>query len=861
MKNAAEWFTTIVRHLGIRPRRRVSPEALFLQFRDVLNSTNRSLEIITDIGDTLNGDYLFDVQYLRRSYGDLSASLERSLASFEKLTSGRYPRLRTVHRSIDENIRRAIDGASPQRRDLVVFAGDLDDSSANTVGGKARNIAELGNRLGLPVPAAFIITTQAGGAYLRHNRIQERAGLAGEAGDGMPYEEMQELILQGDMPAELGRAIERGLRRLRKSCDSDCYLAIRSSAGEEDGDLSFAGQFETVLNVPADISAVGKAYRKVLASLFAPGPVAYQRRFGYGTADMPMAVICMIMVDAAASGVVYSRDPQGAKDSIVINAAWGLGTSVVEGGADADYFRVSRGDPARILEQHIGAKASLAVRASGGGTATLPVPVHARTRPSLSPEQVAGIAGLAMQIEQHFRRPQDIEWAIDGSGKVLVLQARPLRMPESLLQRPARPAPEVPEVPIARRQGLSVHQGTATGRVFILRNPADLARVSRGDILVARHDASQFVRVMADVAAIITDTGALTSHMASLCREFRLPTAVNTGDMTRTLVHGQQVTVQIDEQAVTVYPGVVDHLLDRGGAGSRLMEDLAEYRKKRYLLRYIAPLNLVDPLRDDFTPKACRTLHDILRFIHEKSVAELVDRTGEGWQSRRAVKLDLPIPAGIVLIDIGDGLENAGSREQVTAEQVASVPLRAVIRGMVHPGVWRSEAVPLRANDFMTSMLRASDIVTDGAPRASASVAVVSRDYVNLSLKFGYHFIILDCFCSEVARNNHIYFRFAGGATDITKRSRRLQFIAGVLQEQGFSSKLKGDMIIARLANIGREEMEARLDVLGRLISFTRQLDAMLHDDGAVERHKNNFLNGAYGLPFLRGKQMPRKDP
>jgi pyruvate,water dikinase len=854
MKKAAGWLTTMVRRLRIRPRKRTSPEALFRQFRDVLKNNNRSLEIITDIGEVLSGDYLFDIQYIRRSYRELSASLEGSLSSFEKLTTRRYSRLRTVYQSIDENIRRAIDGASPQRKEMVVIVEDIDDSTAGSVGGKARNLAELGNRLGLPVPASFVITTQATEAYLLHNRVMERSGLTGGPDAGRAYQEARELILHGEMPKELSHAIERGLKRLRKRCRGDCYIAVRSSAGEEDSDFSFAGQFETVLNVPAETAAAERAYRKVLASIFAPSALVYQQRLGYAVMDMKMAVICMVMVDAAASGVAYSRDPRGANDSVVINATWGLGTSVVEGRTDADYFRVSKGDPFEILEQKIGTKESLAVRASGGGTATLSVPLTIRTRPSLMPGQVSRIAGLAVKIEQHFRRAQDIEWVIDGDGKVFLLQSRPLRDSEPAGKQPDRSVLDIEAQAIARKNGFAVYPGGATGRVFILRNPADLARVSRGDILVARHDASQFVRVMADVAAIITDTGALTSHMASLCREFRLPTAVNTGDMTRTLVHGQQVTVYIDEQAVTVYPGVMDQLRDQADAGSLRMEELAEYRKKRYLLRYIVPLNLVDPLRDDFSPKVCRTLHDILRFIHEKSVAELIEQAGAGWTSNRTVKLDLSIPAGIVLIDIGEGLQNAGPGDHVTADQVASVPLRAVIRGMVHPGVWRSEAVPLRANDFMTSMLRASDIVIDGAPGASASVAVISRDYVNLSLKFGYHYIILDAFCSEVTRNNHLYFRFAGGATDITKRSRRLKLIAAILQEQGFHIKLKGDMIVARLANIDPDEMEACLDVLGRLISFTRQLDALLHDDGAVERYKAYFLSGMYELPSMHGK-------
>ncbi len=125
-------------------------------------------------------------------------------------------------------------------------------------------------------------------------------------------------------------------------------------------------------------------------------------------------------------------------------------------------------------------------------------------------------------------------------------------------------------------------------------------------------------------------------------------------------------------------------------------------------------------------------------------------------------------------------------------------------------------------------------------------MAVISREYANISLKFGYHFIVLDCFCSENTRNNHIYFRFTGGATDMTKRSRRLQLIAEILGEYGFNIKTKGDLIVARLANIDREEAVTILDQLGRLISYTRQLDAVLQDDHAVKRYARNFLDGIY---------------
>jgi pyruvate,water dikinase len=144
-------------------------------------------------------------------------------------------------------------------------------------------------------------------------------------------------------------------------------------------------------------------------------------------------------------------------------------------------------------------------------------------------------------------------------------------------------------------------------------------------------------------------------------------------------------------------------------------------------------------------------------------------------------------------------------------------------------------------------MIRMSDIVADGTALTGSNLAVVTREYVNLTLKFGYHFTVLDCYCSETARNNHIYFRFAGGATDMVKRSRRISFIAAVLREYGFNLRTKGDFLIARLSNLKRDEMEVILDDLGRLMAFTRQLDAMMHDDGAVDRYARDFLEEKYG--------------
>jgi len=339
--------------------------------------------------------------------------------------------------------------------------------------------------------------------------------------------------------------------------------------------------------------------------------------------------------------------------------------------------------------------------------------------------------------------------------------------------------------------------------------------------------------------------------MASVCREFRVPTIVNAGNATQLLQDGQEVTVSIDDDGITIYDGIHSAIIKQKDAKSPNMENIHEFRKRRYVLRYISPLNLVDPLLDAFSVEGCKTIHDVLRFIHEKAVAELIERgreTASRLNDHTAVKLDLPIPAGILVFDTGGALDNAVKADKVTFEQIQSIPLKAVIRGMMHPGVWQCKAVSLRAGDFLSSMMRMTDIVNECGEFIGSNIAVASREYLHLSLRFGYHFNMIDCYQSENTRNNHVYFRFAGGATDLTKRSRRIGLIAYILKEYGFNIRTKGDLIIARLSNISQEETEEILDQSGRLIAYTRQLDAMLHDDGTVEKYARRFLEGKYEL-------------
>ncbi len=820
-------------------------ERMFRQFRDVLDSNNRALEIITQMGDVLGGEYLFDTQYVKRARDDLSSAVGRSLGVFDELTRGRYRKLPGVVSAIDARIGRVVDEAPSPSHDLVLFHEDVTPDRAAAVGGKNANIALLRNAAKLEVPDGFAITTAAFDSFIRHNGIGEKIQRHRAEGRRSP-EELREIVLRGEVPPDLDRELGKAIRKLRSRCGPGCTVAVRSSAEDEDGEHSFAGQFETILNVPLRRAAVEDAYREVIASLFSLKAAAYQERLGYALGSTRMAVACMAMVDAAVSGVLYTSNPVGPADTMVIDSSWGLGTSVVDGRTDADHLVVRKDGTGALVDEKVGRKQVKTVPLGETGTEERETTEEERGKRSLDPAQLARLLAVGSLVERYFRSPQDVEWAIDRQGTILVLQSRPLRMQGAAeTGRPAVELPAAERIAFAER-GTVVQEGVAAGRVHILRSMKELDSVPRGAVLVTRHDSSDVVRAMPVIAAIVTDTGAATSHMASLSREFRVPTLVNTGNATKVLEDGQAVTVVAAREGAAVYPGLV--ATSFASEGSARMEDLHEFRKRRYVLRLIAPLNLVDPMRDEFTPEACRTVHDVLRFIHEKSVASLIEGAGMGARSPRAVKLDLSVPAGIVVIDIGGGLANPEGKEHVTLEEITSVPFKALAGGMTHPGVWRSEAVPLTTGDFMSSMFRAPDIVSASAGSTRRNVAVISREYANVNVEFGYHYAIVDCYCSDTARNNHVNMRFAGGATDITKRSRRLQFLALVLEKHGFNMGVKGDLIMARLSNVRREDMIEILDQLGKLLGFTRQLDAVLHDDSDVERFARRFTRGTYEL-------------
>ena len=184
----------------------------------------------------------------------------------------------------------------------------------------------------------------------------------------------------------------------------------------------------------------------------------------------------------------------------------------------------------------------------------------------------------------------------------------------------------------------------------------------------------------------------------------------------------------------------------------------------------------------------------------------------------------------------------------VKVEDVTSGPLLALLDGLTAEGVWATGPADMDLDGFMSSATRSLSLTATLTAKPQQNLAIVSDRYLNLSLKLGYHFNILDCYLTETRNDNFIYFRFAGGVTGLDRRSRRATLLKRILERHDFVVEGRGDLVVARIKKVSLETMMDRLEMIGRLVGFTRQLDIFLKDDKLVERCIECFLRGEYNV-------------
>ncbi len=828
----------------------------FASFRELLENNNQALFSMADMEEKVSEDFVFDLGYLHQQVDHLGQCLAKIVAALNRLTQNGYQELFPILESIQEDIRQEIAAvpAIPETPYILPLQA-LTREKAVIVGSKMANLGEIKNRLELDVPRGFAITASAYQAFIN------KSGLAAEIEDRLQQaniddlktlqavsREIQDLVEHASLPADL----EQILRLAAEALPTD-RLAVRSSAVGEDTEFSFAGQFATLLNVPVkDLPAY---YKKIVASKFTSRAIFYWKHYNFSVQSLPMAVGVLAMVPATASGVMFSADPQHPEsDRVLINAVWGLGKYAVDGTITPDHFSAARSEPHQLLDQKI-ARKPLALKCDPqGGCVEAALPLEEAGAPCLTPDQVKSLAHIAATLEKHFGCPQDIEWAVDEGGQIIILQSRPLRLsaPAPARAKPGAPkAASGPRRPPLIQHGVRAVGGVAAGVVHILKSDKELEGIPEGAVVVARQPSARLVLVMDRINAIITEVGSPTDHMTILTREFRLPTLVDVGGATEILQPGQLVTVDAD--SARIYPGLVLELLERRVERPAHWRDNLVFLKLKEILKKIAPLYLIDPESPEFKAENCRTLHDITRLSHEKAmdamfaldVEEAVTATG-------VCRLKTDLPLNLFILDLGGGLAVSG-RPEIEEKDIVSRPFKAVLRGFHHPEVsWAGSVAPDLKGFISVFANTMYDMNKADRGLGGKSFAIITDNYLNFNSRLGYHFGLVDTYLSEEVNDNYISFQFKGGAASIDRRERRVRLLSRLLEELGFKVRVKGDLVQGRMVKFSLLQSEQTLEMVALLMAFCRQLDLALASEALMDRCLQAFRRKDYSLACLR---------
>ena len=422
-----------------------------------------------------------------------------------------------------------------------------------TVGGKGANLGEM-IYAGLPVPPGFVIAIDAYQRFYESGDIGSEiaARLATVDVDDADSLEaasrsLRDLVIGAEIPADVRSAIIEAYRALpAPRGGGGAVVAVRSSATAEDtAQFSFAGMFESFLNVRGE-AALLRRVKECWASTFGARVLFYRIKQGM-PAEMPVAVIVQTMIDSAKSGVMFTVDP-ASRDStrLVIEAAWGLGEVVVLGEVTPDRYVVDKGTLATTAA-HIARKDFLVARdASGTGNVRVDLSHDPRAEARvLSDAELRTIAQLGLRAEEHYGAPQDVEFAIEGDA-VYLTQTRPITTLATLATHAAPAAEAHAESQQSGRllvRGLGASPGVASGNARVLAGASEAGKLRAGEVLVARMTSPDWVPVMRRAAAIVTDAGGMTSHAAIVSRELGIPCVVGTHEATKVVPNGSPVTV------------------------------------------------------------------------------------------------------------------------------------------------------------------------------------------------------------------------------------------------------------------------------------------------------------------------------
>lgn len=792
------------------------------RFRRLLSANKTALEAMSDMEEHLAGSRPFGMDYVHAVSTRAVAAVFQMVRDLNALSDGAYASLQHSFDAIHNQMQALLKESPHQHGPLVMTLQKIGLEHIAQVGGKMANLGEVAAHTGLDVPDGFAVTVSAYYRFMEFTGLRSELNRRIQATDMRSLDEvfslsaaLQQAVLSAPLPPDLENAITASVDAIQQRAGSDLLLALRSSAvGEDSLGVSFAGQYRSELNVPPEEAC--EVWKEIIASKYAVTAMSYRYQHGIPDDAAPMCVGVLAMVPTASGGVVYSRDPVAAaqgQEQILLNAVFGLPQAVVDGAVTPDVFIFTRSNPPRII------------RKTPAGLEGEP--------PSLTDAQAVDLAQMALALEEYYMEPQDVEWALNANtGRMVVLQSRPLHI-SSFGQEAthnggeAHPAGSVPQgLTILAAGGVAVSPGVGMGQVFVARKEADMLSFPRGAILVVERALPRWAPLLSRASGMISETGGMAGHLASVAREYHLPAVFSLPRACSLLENAGEIT--LDAGRCTIFKGCQPQLAAHAPDTPNLMADSPVHQRLNALARLMIPLNLLDPGAREFAPEQCRTLHDITRFCHEKSVEMMFDEGAVNQSMGKQLKAGVKLQYWIV--DMGGGFRRPISGAVVDIEDIASTPMLALWDGMIAVS-WAGPPAA-SASGFMSVMLESTmnPELESTAPNAMSNknFFIISDNYMILQARYGYHFCTVESLAGINDHENFVSFQFKGGAADHRRRRLRADMVADLLERHGFRADVKGDSLSAIAEGFAANDILQKTRMLGYLLIHTRQVDMIM---------------------------------
>ncbi len=803
-------------------------------FSRLLEKNNHILSIMSDLEEKAQGDYVFDTNYIRNTLDEARFSVEELIWLLVELGGDDYKPLKYQFDIIDARVEKLMPGNQPIPEDDFIIPFDkIESKRAFSVGSKNAHLGEMKTKLGLPVPEGFAISAWAYKHFIDSNDLQTRISEKLKKLDIKQFRQLEEvsreindMLISSPVPDDLAEAIRTEFDRMTQNAPG-ARVALRSSALGEDTLFSFAGQYATYLNVTRD--NLLDRYRDIIASKFTPKAIYYFLSHSLTESELAMSVGCVAMVDAAVSGVIYSRDPVNPDSGcLIISSLYGLGKNLVDGKVEPDRFRVSRQDINR-QEIHLTPKPICLVSDDNGQIIEIAVPISEQLEATLDRGQIRQLAEYTMMLERHYGCPQDIEFAIDHTGQLYFLQARPLRV---LRCGTIAGEPDIGKLQVLLRGGFTVCPGVGGGPVYNALSTADLADIPDKAVVVAPSPFPGLITAMGRISALVTKSGGVASHMATIAREFHLPTIMGLVEADR-LRPGDPVTV--DACRTTIFDGYQRELIEVRRIDEEIFNDTAIYDILDRVMTKVSPLNLIDPTSPEFVPEKCMTLHDITRYAHQKAMDEMFTVSAGAEDTLLiGVSLKSKMPLNVRVLYLDQEYDSYARRGHIKESAIESVPMRAFWSGIVEEG-W-----PVHADNPRIKGLVSFSADTYGRKRgrkdwSDDSLAVLGETYMMLSMRMGYHYTTFEAVCTEEVSKNFIRMQYKEGGASLDRRIRRIRVITEILTRIGFENYSHEDFLNTIIAYQDQPSIEEKLRLMGRLTMMTKQLDMALSSDDITD--------------------------